>query len=204
MASLLQPAERTRYDEQFAAIRAMPPPIPASERYRATIEEVGIGGYLRFEGKTYLVKGMNAYEREGARWPELILYCLNDGAIRYLEWEKEDEIAIYVSRETLSFAEVGLRDKEHLWEISEAEAGAVSYDGARFRYHEDSAVTFYRDSGETGTPFHQYLFKNDERRAYVGVEEWGGDEEGYEHNVILSAYLDPRSVDVMVRKGAGD
>ncbi len=199
--SLLQPAERARYDEQFAAIRGMPPPIPASERYRATIEEVGIGGYLRFADKAYLVKGMNAYEREGARWPELILYCLNDGETRYLEWEKEDEIAIYVSRETLSFAKVGLRGKEHLWEISEAEAGAVSYDGARFRYHEDSAVTFYRDSGETGTPFHQYLFKNDERRAYVSVEEWGDDEEGYEHNVILSAYLDPRSVEVLVQKG---
>ena len=203
MASLLQPAERARFDQQFASVRQMPAPIPPEQRFQVSIEDVGIGGYIRFEGKSYRVTGMNAYEREGARWPELILYRLNDGTTQYLEWEKEDEVSVYVSRETLSFERVGLRSKEHLWEISEAGQGSVSYGGKAFSYHEDSAVTFYRDGEGHGKPFHQYLFANSSRRVFVGIEEWGDEREGYEHNVILSSYLEPKAIEVLVKEGAG-
>ncbi len=201
MATLLKPAERARFDQQFASVRQMPAPITPTDRYRVSIEDVGIGGYLRFEGSSYRVTGMNTYEREGARWPELILYCLNDGTTQYLEWEKEDEVSVYVSRETLSFDQVGLRDKEHLWEVSEDGGGKVQYGGTTFRYHEDSAVTFFRDGASQGKHFHQYLFANDNRRMFLGVEEWGNANEGYEHNVILSAYLDPKAIEVLVKEG---
>ncbi len=201
MPALLQPAERARISEQFAAIRRMPAPIPEGERFRVSIEDVGVGGYLRFEGLTYEITGVNIYERQGARWPELALYRLNDGSTQYLEWEKEDEISIYVSREKLGFGQVGLKNKERLWELSEAEEGEVRYRGVSYGYFEDSAVTFYRDGKGSGTPFHQYLFKNADLRQYIGVEEWGDDNEGYEHNVILSAYLDPKAVEVVVAGG---
>ena len=202
MASLLQPAERARFDQQFAYVRQMLAPIPPPDRYRASIEDVGIGGFIRFEGNSYRVTGMNTYEREGVQWPELILYRLNDGATQYLEWEKEDEVSVYVSRETLSFKRVGLRGKEHLWEISEAESGKVEYRGTTFRFHEDSMVTFFRDGGGRGKHFHQYLFARQDRKMFVGVEEWGSDAEGYEHNVILSEYLAPRAIEVLVKEGS--
>ena len=204
MASLLQPAERARFDQQFALVREMPPPIPEEERFRASIEDVGVGGYIRFEDDSYRVTGKNHYEREGVRWPELILYRLNDGTTQYLEWEKEDAISIYVSRETLSFGEVGLRDKEHLWKMAEDGEGAVRYGGKSFRYHEDSAVSFFRDGSSESKPFHQYLFANENRKVFVGVEEWGDEDHGFEHNVILSAYLDPAAVEVLVRNGPND
>ena len=204
MSSLLQPAERTRYSEQFAAIRRMPTPTPPDERFRSSIEDVGIGGYLAFEGATYAVAGINYYERQGARWPELSLYRLNDGSTQYLEWEKDDTISVYVSREVLSFAQVGLRNKEHLWEISEAERGTVRHGGAAFEYYEDSEVTFFRDGRGDGKPFHQYLFAEAGIRRFVAIEEWGSDGEGYEHNVILSAYLDPKAIEVIVTKGSSD
>ena len=35
----------------------------------------------------------------------------------------------------------------------------------------------------------------------MGVEEWGVEDEGYEHNVILSTYLDPKAIEVLVRGG---
>ena len=69
------PRSAPRYDEQFAAIRRMPEPIPRAERYKASIEDVGVGGYIRFEGKSYAVQGVNVYERQGVRWPELSLFC---------------------------------------------------------------------------------------------------------------------------------
>ncbi len=201
MHVLLQPAERKRYKEQFAEIRGMSQPIPRSKRHEASIEDVGIGGYIGFEGNSYSVKGMNVYERHGVRWPELSLYRLNDGKTQYLEWEKEDEVSVYVSRENLSFEQVGLRGKEQLWEIAEAETGEVQYNGTRFRYHEDSEVTFFRDGGSKGEGFHQYLFASPDRRTFICVEEWGDADVNYDHNVILSSYLDPKAIEVIVRKG---
>ena len=204
MASLLDPAERARIDRQFAAVRQMPVPIPAGERYRYSIERVGIGGYIRFEGKTYRVTGMNAYERQGVRWPELILYRLDDGETKYLEWEKEDEVSVYVSRETLSFGQVGIRDRGHLWKMSQSEEGSARHGGTTFRYHEDSAVLFLRDGKGPGKPFHQYLFASPDRKAFLGVEEWGSESQGFEHNVILSGYLDPKSIEVLATEGPVD
>ena len=204
MASMLDPAERARIGSQFAAVRKMPVPIPARERYRYSIEQVGPGGYIRFEGKTYRVAGMNAYERYGVRWPELILYRLDDGETKYLEWEKEDEVSVYVSRDKLSFARVGIRNKEHLWEMSKAEEGSLQFGGRTFRYHEDSAVLFIRDGEGSGKPFHQYLFATSDRKAFVGVEEWGSESRGFEHNVILSDYLDPKAIEVLATAGRVD
>lgn len=202
METLLQPGQRARFDEQFAAARRITGPLAPAERYRFSIEHVRMGGFIRFEGSVYEVKAINTYERETARWPELALYRLNDGTTQYLEWEKEDEVSVYVSRETLSFQQVGLKGKEHLWELAEAETGDVRYKGKTYRYHEDSRVIFYRDSGKKGRPFHQYLFASADKREFVGVEEWGDEDSGYEHNVILSAYLDPKAIEVITAGGA--
>ena len=201
MAALLDPARRKRYDEQFAAIRQMPQPAPPGERHKYSIEDVKNGAYIRFEEKSYRVESTNVYERSGYRWPELVLYCLHDGETRYAEWEKEDEVSVYVSREKLSFAQVGLQGKEELWKISEDEEGVARYGERLFHYHEDSAVTFYRDDGEQGVPFHQYLFAEEGSKAFISIEEWGDEDDGYEHNVILSEYLDPSAIEVLVAEG---
>ena len=198
MEPLLTPERRRRYDEQFAAIRKMPAPIAPEKRFEHSIENVGPGGYIRFEGKTHRVEGINEYEREGYRWPELILYRINDGETVYLEWEKEDEVSVFVTRLKLTFAQVGIQNKEQLWEMSEEEEGQARLGRRVFEYHEDSAVTFFRDAKGEGTPFHQYLFAEDGRKAFIAVEEWGDEDEGYEHSLALSEYLDPRKIEVLV------
>ncbi len=199
MNTLLAPEDIRCYDEQFAAIRAMRKPVAPAQRFEYSIENVEADGYIRFERKSYRVQSIFTYEREGYRWPELTLYCLNDGATQYLEWEKEDEVSVYVSREKLTFGQVGINNKEHLWEISEKESGRVRYGGRTFEYHEDSAVSYIRD--EKSEPFHQYLFAADANEAYISVEEWGDDDDGYEHNVVLSEKIDPRSIEVLLAGG---
>ena len=82
--------------------------------------------------------------------PSLFSAACTTGETQYTEWEKEDEVSVYVSREKLSFAQVGLKGKEELWQISEDEEGVARYGARVFHYHEDSAVTFYRDDGRAG------------------------------------------------------
>ena len=203
MDSLLAPEEVRSLDEQFAAIRGMPAPIPPEQRLRHSIEDVKAGGYIRFERKSYRVESISTYERDSYRWPELELYCLNDGSTQYLEWEKEDEVSIFVSREKLTFGQVGLQSKERLWEISENESGEARYNGQTFEYHEDSAVSYCRDGEGEAKPFHQYLFAADGSKAFIAIEEWGDDDEGYEHNVVLSEHVNPRSIEVLLVGGPG-
>lgn len=200
--ALLEPELRRRYDEQFAAIRKLSDPIPAEKRFERTIEGVGPGGFIRFENKSYRVESANGYEREGYRWPELVLYCLQDGSTTYLEWEKEDEVSVFVTRRKLTFADAGLQSKERLWEISENESGQARWQGRVFEYHEDSPVRFFRDGEGEGTPFHQYLFAADGQKSFIAVEEWGDDEEGYEHNLALSEYLSPAAIEVLATGAA--
>ena len=203
MASLLKPSERVSYDRRFAAVRAMPVPIPPGERFRVGIDRVGVGGYIRFEGNTFAVQRINTYERQGAQWPELELYCLEDGSTRYLEWEREDEISVYLSREKLDFGTVGIRSAEHLRKMADAQDGSLRHAGETFRYHEDSQVGFRRDGTGEPTPFRQYLFASRQKGRFLCVEEWGNHRDGFEHNVILSEYLDPSSIEVLA-KGDGD
>lgn len=202
MESLLQPDQSRRYDEQFAAIRKMPTPIPKQQRFEHSIEDVGAGGYIRLEGKSYRCDGVSAYERDGFRWLELTLFCLQDAQTYYLEWEKEDEVSVFVTRRKLTFAESGIQSKENLWEISEAEEGEANFQGRVFYYHEDSAVTYFRDPNGEGTPFHQYQFAEDGNRAYISVEEWGDDDEGYEHSIALSEKVDSRAIETLVTGAA--
>ena len=197
MASLLDTATKKRYDEQFAAIRQLAAAAPPKERYKLSIEDVKVGGLFKFGGKSYLVRGINTYEREGFRWPELVLYCLQDGQTSYLEWEKGDQVSVFVSLEKLSFAQVDIQGKEQLWKISEDEEGSAHYRGQPYSYHEDSAVTFFRDSKEEGTPFHQYQFASDDEETFISVEEWGDEDEGYEHNIILSGKLNAAAIEVI-------
>ena len=145
MASLLDTATKKRYDEQFAAIRQLAAAVPPKERYKLSIEDVRVGGLLKFGRKSHLVRGINTYEREGFRWPELVLYCLQDGQTSYLEWEKGDEVSVFVSLEKLSFAQVGIQGKEQLWKISEDEEGSAHYRGQPY------SITKIQRSPSSGT-----------------------------------------------------
>ncbi|MEE8435046.1 MAG: hypothetical protein V3S64_09705, partial [bacterium] len=110
--SKLSPSEQRGLDARLAAIRSMPAPIPASERYKHTIETVDQGGFFKLDGLTYSVQGRHAYrEGEGPNaweWWELELLCLQSGETAYLEWEKDDRIEASMSLKTLSWRD--LRD----------------------------------------------------------------------------------------------
>ena len=201
MAPFTDSATKRRYEEQFAIIRKMPAPIPEDERHKFSVENLKLGGFLKFEGKIYFVAGMNAYEKQRLRWPELVLYCLQDGTTRYLEWEGGDEVSVFVSLKKLTFKDVGIKGKEELWKISNEEEGVVLHEGQRFSYDDDSAVKFFREAKGRGTPFHQYLFASDDEQMFICIEEWGDEDEGYEHNAILSGKVNPDAIDVLSTGG---
>lgn len=207
--SKLSPAEQRGLDARLAAIRSMPAPIPASERYKHTIETVEAGGFFRLEGLTYRVQGRHAY-RDGdgpnaSEWWELELLCLQNGETAYLEWEKDDRIEASMSLKTLSWKDLRDEDGEKVDEddlekIVEEEDSLV-YQKTTFEYDDDSQARFFRDGEEgEGEPVWIVDFEAKDGTTLT-IEEWGGEDGGdWEYDLSLSRRIDPDDIGVLVEK----
>ncbi len=202
---------RRRLDEQFDAVRRMPPPLPPDERHRHVVSDVAEGGYLRFEGHTYLAREVSRYAgldgstgRESWEWFELKLFRLEDSETIYMEWEEDDELEIYLATDKLAFRDLEDDEGEPIDEtdLDRIVAGSrvIVCDGTAFDYRNDYPARFYR-GGKKGRPqdayFYDFATPGGER---LTVEEWTtGGRESYE--IYLSRELSPRAVEVLSTGG---
>ena len=205
-----QRAALRRIDRQFDAVRSMPEPIPARERYRYGIEQVGLGSYFRIGGELQKVVSTSHYEEKGSRWQELELFGLESGTQTYVEWEKDDEIEISLNGVELTLAAIGVTADE-VEEMSDEEEGKISYDGRTYHYDDDYGATYHRDGtagGEgkgagKGEKVYFYDFETSDECFVLTVEEWGDEASGYEYQVFLSEYIEPDAVEVLSIDGSG-
>lgn len=220
----MTPEQRTalrRIDRQFDAVRAMPAPIPARERYRHGIEDLAVGGYARCGGQLYQVVSISEYREKRESWWELECFSLTSGETTSIEWEKDDEIEISVSGPELSLSEVGVT-ADQVEAMSDAEAGKISFGGRTYHYDDDYGATYFRDgagsgegdgsgegaaSGESaasgkGEKVYFYDFETSDEKYCLAVEEWGDKSSGYEYVAFVSEYVEPDAIEVLVLAGS--
>ncbi|MFQ5796084.1 MAG: DUF4178 domain-containing protein [Candidatus Bipolaricaulia bacterium] len=214
----LDNAMKRRLDTQFAAIRSLNPSrlIAEGERYRYTIERVQTGGFIRFNGKTHRIEAVGRYQEADEsfehttdnEWFELRLFCLETGETVYLEWEKDDEVEISITTDTLKFSE--LRDDEgesidddDLDQIADEKEDIV-YRGQTFSYEDDYAATYYGDDDKEGERAYFYDFVA--RDKTLTIEEWVVDLERdkYDYRIYLSENIDPDAIEVLAVGGKKD
>lgn len=204
--------ERRRFDACFSAVRSMPKPIPAADRYRHTVEHLEVGGFVRYDGRVYQVQGKHLY-REGAgnrawRWNELELFCLQTGEIVYAEYERDDALEVSVTTKMgLSFHDLkddegGAIDEDDLEDITRDEEDVV-YHGTVYAYEDDCDATFYRHgiTNRGGEKVWIIDFKSRDG-SLLSIEEWNPDAESPEYDLSLSKEVSPDAFDVLVLKGA--
>lgn len=206
--SKLSPAEQRGLDARLAAIRSMPAPIPASERYQHTIETVEQGGFFKLDGLTYLVQGLHAYrEGEGPsawEWWELELLCLQNGETTFMEWEKDDKVEASMTLKKLSWKDLrddkgGKVDEDDLEEMVEEEDDLV-YEKTTFEYEDDSQAMFFRNDDGEGEPVWIVDFEAKDGTTLT-IEEWGDEASGdWEYDISLSRQIDPDTIEVLVEK----
>ena len=197
-----QRAALRQLDRQFDAIRAMPDPIPARERYRHTIEDVVVGAYLRVGREIHRIESANLYREKGSQWTELELLGLESGETVWVEWEKDDEVEVSVSGRELSLSDLGV-SSDQVEEMSEAESGRISFEGKSFHYDDDYGAQFHRDGGDASEPVYFYDFETPDERFCLSVEEWGSAADGYEYVAFVSEYIEPDTIEIVALPAAG-
>jgi hypothetical protein len=192
-----------RIDRQFDALRAMPEPIPARERYKHTVESLAKGGYLRFRGELYRVDDVHTYrEKDGSTWEELELLGLISGETRFLEWERDDELEVSWNDRPVKLADIGTTPDE-IERIADAESGSIQYAGKTFRYDDDYSAVFLRSGTGEPEPVYFYDFETSDEEWCLTVEEWGDADSGYEYEVYQSEYIEADAIEVLATGGAG-
>ena len=202
-------AFRRQFAAQLAAIRTLSPVdlLSTSERWTRTIENIGVNGFISFQGKTYQTVEIGEYRETSdnhekildSSWQELKLFCIETGKTVYLEWEKDDDIIIYVTIEELEFSEISDEegdeiDEDDLDQITEDE-DSLFYQGEEFEYEDDCAAIYLRNKNAQGEKLWLYDFE-DKSGNCITIEEWMTDGKE-EYKLFLSTKLSPNAIEVI-------
>ncbi|MFK5913801.1 MAG: DUF4178 domain-containing protein [Woeseiaceae bacterium] len=188
--------------ERLVAIRGLNP-APVADRKSFDIRDLKKGGYVDWDSQTWLVKNVYLYldvkwkdfsKRKKDYWvTELELYSLNNGQIRFVEWEFDDELEVSQTDSIVALRDIQYdgRSIKHrdLEEISEEEEGEVIVDGTKYFYVEDDtwAGLFIKSGGsKEGIPMRAYEFAS-QQATYLTIETWHEeDDERPEREAFLS------------------
>lgn len=204
-------ADLRRFDRQFEAIRALAPERArsAAERGGRWIVELGAGGFLRCNGRTYRVEGSAEYhetdekryeDRIGEPWTEFALIEIETGETCYVEWEQDDVLDIYLTRRQIRFRDLADEsgaaiDEDDLDPATESE-DSFFLDGREFAYEDDYAAIYSR--GGKDEPVYFYEFRADDGTVLT-VEEWIGRpaSDNADYQIWLSERLEPDAVEII-------
>ena len=178
----MKPAAHTLNPDQLRdIIRTMPAPLPASERRRHSVAELGDGNFFQYGGATYRVQSVNEWRVDDAVSTELETVNLTTGRTAYFEWWKDPELHLLVSTVKLELTDLGLRPG-HVDEVEE-----VRHGGAPFYYDSDYDAAY----GDARRSVHIRLYRAEDGRSLY-VQKWP---DGY--SAWLSAEIDPNEVEIL-------
>jgi len=214
--TVLSIAYKRKYAERKSAIRRLAPEalIPEADRFRKTVKDLKAGGFIRFDGKTFLVQAVDRYEetddnysaKTGDKWPEFKLFCIETGKVHNLEWDEDDHLKVSVTEEEARFTDLKYDDGETIAQDSDdldeiADKGwEVVYQRKTFDYKDDYAAWYYRDGADKPYKAYFYEFKAPDG-AELTIEVWIDDSGREEFQVFLSRERDPDEFEILTTGG---
>lgn len=194
-------------------IRTAPAPLPVEDRHKHDLRAVKKGGLLRFKGRTWRVTDLTVYnetdnsfkKQKGYQIFELTCTSLETGETRYVEWEFDDELEIYVTTKKLRFGslrriETGGPLKVEILDHLEHDEDGVAVDGRQYWIdRNDCWAAIWTPLGKNpcAARFYEfYLEGDDDGEKPLTIEVWiEGDEK--EPEVYLSEKASPRDFEVL-------
>ncbi len=190
-----------RLHSQLDAARRLNNPIPRTDRFKTSITEVGVNGFLRFGGKCYCVTELAVYtetdenfsRKNGAKTKELTLFCIETGETTYLEWTKDDRVEIYVTIRELSVQELRRqsRDAFRIADVHDIvdDEESLLFEGTSFHYDDDWASFYERGGEKKKERVNFFEFWCGSLRKSVTIEIWENPTGERDHEIFLSGEL---------------
>jgi hypothetical protein len=214
---MLDTGERQRFDLRLAEIRKIKPAdiISPGSRAQSSIKDVGLGGVIRLDRKTFRVVATSTYRETDDSFrrekqylvTELTLFCLETGETHFIEWAIDDTLEICFTTRELSAKELCYDNKERVSlddidEMAEEEEILV-LDGATYNYDDDWSAKWRASDGRSSCVF-MVDFKSN--RGWITIESWSddGSEDGdWDYQAFHSVDIAPTSIEVVAPGGKG-
>ncbi|MDD3597449.1 DUF4178 domain-containing protein [Sulfuricurvum sp.] len=189
------------FAKRFDAVRTLRNPIDFSEQHRFALTDLKKHGFLDLEGTLYLVQDFFLYEKRNKqgktvwKWNELELFGIENGDIRYLEYEVDDGLEISLTYKELKLRELGTT-MEKIRSIADREDGKIIFNDTTYYYDDDYKVYFVKNGEEHEVILYEFESENDQ---FLTIEAWGEENDDYE--IFLSLPIQECSI-VLVALGS--
>ena len=208
---MLDMATQKSFQERFDAIRTLKKEqlVSGKDALQLTIKDAPNQSFFEYLGQTYFIQNLNKYEettedytsKKGYFIHELTCLCLETGKIVNFEWEFDDELAVSMTLEKLSFRnlkdDAGEQiDEDDLDQIAD-DKDVIVINGEKFWYEDDWASIYYRGSSEERV--YMYEFENETHTKFLTIEEWAGSGKD-EYQIYTSTPVDPKNI-CIISKG---
>ena len=181
--------------KRLEVIRSMPQPIPPNDRFKHSIKDVKVGGFIWVVDKVFSITEQYLYKDNGDQWVEFKLYSCSDGKTFYLEWDEDDEITVSLTTEIVKFKDLKI-DEDDLEEMDEEEEGEIKFRGKTYSYDDSYKATFYRDQGAKGESLYIYEFETEDDE-FLTIEEWDGED----YEAFTGSVIPPGEIEVLALGG---
>ena len=214
---MLDQTERSAFDARFAALWSVDATavIPQAARHAVSVTEMKSGGMLRIGVEVFVVTKTATNTEMDDKFKkkkdyvvtELVLFSLQTGETRYLEWVVDDGVEISLTERKLSQKEISQRltyddgeviDIDDIDEIAEKKWEIV-FQGKTYDYDDDWPAQYQSSDGRVSMVYF-YEF-GDAKTGWLTVEAWSSDgkESGaWEYEVYVSRDLSPSQIEVLV------
>jgi hypothetical protein len=217
--SVLDTAYKRGLKLRFEAIRKLNPDqlISSDERHNHTIMDVGEGGFLMHDNKTFLVQEASVYKETDAGFKnktgdvttEFKMFCIETGETVNIEWYDDgDGLEISLSTEQIKLSKltddegdkIDPTDPEYnLQTIAKAQDDVI-FSGKTFEFEDHYSSIYYRGGKKEGERVRFYEFEASDGTELT-IEEWLDKTDGIEHQVHLSMAVDPMDVEILALGG---
>lgn len=208
---MINTADKKSFDQRFSLIRKLDKTLLTSEaeQVNLTLMDAGEGTFFTLFGDTYYVMEKSRYEEmsEDFKIPqdyavtELTCLCLETGHTGHFEWEYDDELEVSITLDQTNFRRITDEegqsvDEDDLDQIVNDE-DAIVYAGEKFRYDDDWAALYRRQSGKTEEVY-MYEFKNESSTLSITIEEWTGSSRD-DYRIYISKQIRPEEISILCR-----
>jgi hypothetical protein len=185
-----------KFEKTFSTLRTLENVLPKNERHKYSIVDLNTNSFLKLNKELFKVMGKFLYSAGGDKWIELELFSLSTGETKYIEYEIDDTVEIYLTVKSFNVRELA-ESMDQIEDIADNESGSVIFDNKKFIYDDDYKASFSRTEKGEKEKVYMYEFSDESETTFLTIEEWGNESDGYDYLGFISIKFEASNLEVI-------